>query len=93
MSNKKLTIFSDGGSRGNPGPAGCGVVIYNEKKKIIARLVKYIGKTTNNHAEYRALIVGLEKAKKLKAQEIKGYLDSELVVKQFIINNFWKRKN
>ena len=79
---KKLTIFSDGGSRGNPGPAGCGAIIYNEKKKIIAKLVKYIGKATNNQAEYKALILGLEKAKKLKVFDIKCYLDSELVVKQ-----------
>ena len=82
MPNQKLTIFSDGGARGNPGPAGCGAVIYNSKSEVIARIGQYIGKTTNNQAEYRALILGLERAKKLKAVEVKCYLDSELVVKQ-----------
>lgn len=82
MANSKLVIFSDGGARGNPGPAGVGVVIYNEKREIIAQISKYIGKTTNNQAEYRALIYGLEKAKKLGGRELKCYLDSELVVKQ-----------
>ncbi|NQU99846.1 MAG: ribonuclease HI family protein [Parcubacteria group bacterium] len=82
MKNQKITIFSDGGSRGNPGPAGCGAVLYNSKKEVIVRLAQYIGKTTNNQAEYRALIIGLEKAQRLKAQDIICYLDSELVVKQ-----------
>lgn len=82
MSNKKIIIFSDGGARGNPGPAGLGVVIYNEKKEIVARISKFIGKTTNNQAEYRALILGLEKAKRLRASDVICYLDSELVVKQ-----------
>jgi ribonuclease HI len=82
MKNDKIIIFSDGGSRGNPGPAACGAVLYDSKKEIVARLAQYIGKTTNNQAEYRALIIGLEKAQRLKAQDIKCYLDSELVVKQ-----------
>lgn len=82
MNNKKLIIYSDGGSRGNPGPAGIGAVLYSEKKAVITRLAQYIGKTTNNQAEYRALILGMEKAKKLKASELECYLDSELVVKQ-----------
>ncbi len=82
MKNQKLIIFSDGGSRGNPGPAGCGAVVYNSKRKIIAKIGQYIGINTNNQAEYRALILGLERAKKLKAIEVLCYLDSELVVKQ-----------
>ena len=82
MKNNKLIIFSDGGSRGNPGPAACGAVLYNEKKEVVVRFAQYIGKATNNQAEYRALIIGLEKAQKLKVQDIICYLDSELVVKQ-----------
>jgi len=82
MKKNKIIIFSDGGSRGNPGPAACGAVLYNEKKEVVVRLAQYIGKATNNQAEYRALIIGLEKAQKLKVQDIICYLDSELVVKQ-----------
>lgn len=89
--NTKLIIFSDGGSRGNPGPAACGVVIYNEKKEEIAKIAKYIGNTTNNQAEYKALIFGLEKAVDLKAKELRCYLDSELVVKQ--LNGEYKVKD
>jgi len=78
----KLTIFSDGGARGNPGPAAVGVVIKNEKQKIIAEFGKYLGEQTNNYAEYMGLILGLEKAKKLGATEVQCILDSELVTKQ-----------
>lgn len=75
--HKKLTIFTDGGARGNPGPAGIGVFI-----KGAGEYKKYIGETTNNQAEYRAVILALEKAKDLNAEELDFYLDSELVVKQ-----------
>lgn len=78
----KYTIFSDGGARGNPGPAGAGAVIYDEDKKIIAEISEYLGKMTNNQAEYTALILALEKAKELNAKELDCYLDSDLVVKQ-----------
>jgi len=83
----KLITFTDGGSRGNPGPAACGAVIKSETGKIILQCSKYIGKTTNNQAEYGALILALEKVlelyKKEKKQiDLKCYLDSELVVKQ-----------
>ena len=64
----KITIYTDGGARNNPGPAGIGVVLYDEKKKIIETYKEYIGDATNNQAEYRALIKGLELAEK--------YLDS-----------------
>ena len=75
--NKKLTIFTDGGARGNPGPAGIGVFIEG-----VGEYKKYIGETTNNQAEYKAVILALEKAKDLGAEELDFYLDSELVVKQ-----------
>jgi len=78
----KLKTFSDGGSRGNPGPAGIGVVLIDESGKAIYKRGKYIGKTTNNQAEYQALILALEKAHELGATEVASYLDSELVVKQ-----------
>lgn len=82
MNYKKLTIFTDGGARGNPGPAGIGAVIFNEKRNIVAEISEYIGEATNNQAEYKALIAGLTKAKELGALELEVFLDSELVVKQ-----------
>ena len=78
----KVVIYSDGGARGNPGPAAVGVVIFDIGHKEIERLGKYIGTTTNNQAEYRALIVGLEIALKLGAKSAVCHLDSELVVRQ-----------
>ncbi len=83
----KLITFTDGGSRGNPGPAACGAVIKNEIGEILLQSSKYIGKATNNQAEYRALILALEKLLELYKKERKNidlqcYLDSELVVKQ-----------
>ena len=62
----KLIIFSDGGARGNPGPAGIGAVLYDENKKIIAEISEYLGETTNNQAEYRALLAALKKAASFK---------------------------
>lgn len=76
----KLIIYTDGGARGNPGPAGIGVVI--KKGAETHGFKKYIGETTNNQAEYRAVILALEKAKDLGGEELEFYLDSELVVKQ-----------
>jgi len=77
----KLQIFTDGAARGNPGPAGIGIVI-KQAGQIIAEIADYIGKTTNNIAEYSAFIRGLEQAVKLKAKEISVFCDSELLVKQ-----------
>lgn len=88
---KKLIIYTDGGARGNPGPAGIGVAIYNEKKELVGELSEYLGETTNNQAEYRAVIAALKKAAALKAEEIDFYLDSELVVRQ--LNREYKVKN
>ena len=79
---KKLVIYSDGGARGNPGPAGIGVVIFNGSNKILKKIGRCIGSTTNNQAEYKALIMGLEEAEGMDAEEVLCHLDSELVVKQ-----------
>ena len=79
---KKLNIYIDGGARGNPGPAGVGVVIMDGKGKKIKDVSKYIGEATNNIAEYNALLYGLEEALMLSAEEIRINLDSELVAKQ-----------
>lgn len=87
----KAIIYSDGGARGNPGPAGIGAVIYNEEKQEIATISRFIGKATNNQAEYKALIAVLQKAKDLNIKEAIVYLDSELIVKQ--INGEYKVKD
>ncbi|MCK9360972.1 ribonuclease HI family protein [Patescibacteria group bacterium] len=77
-----LTIRTDGGARGNPGPAGIGVVIEDEKGKVLEEHAKFLGVKTNNQAEYEAAILGLERAKKLEADSVKVFADSELLVKQ-----------
>ncbi len=77
-----IYLYTDGGSRGNPGPAAIGVVLQQHDGKIIQTYKEYIGETTNNQAEYRALIKGLELALHLGYEEVHAHLDSELVVKQ-----------
>jgi ribonuclease HI len=81
---KKLIINTDGGSRGNPGHAAIGVVFSDENGEIIAKFNQYIGKATNNVAEYSALVHALERAKDFEYEEIECRLDSELVVKQLL---------
>lgn len=78
----KLIIYTDGGARNNPGPAGIGAVLMDKNRKIIFEISEYIGEATNNQAEYRAVIAALQKARELGAEELEFYLDSELVVKQ-----------
>jgi ribonuclease HI len=91
MSEKKFIIYTDGGARGNPGPAGIGVVIYDEQKQVIDKLSEYLGVATNNQAEYKAVVAAFKKAKELGATELDFYLDSELVVKQ--LKREYKVKN
>lgn len=88
---KKLIIHLDGASRGNPGPAAIGVVISNEKEKVILEIKEYIGKFTNNVAEYRALIRALEETKKYNPTSAIFYLDSELLINQ--INGIYRTRN
>jgi ribonuclease HI len=82
LKNKKISLYIDGASRGNPGPAGVGVLVLDEKGKKIKEFCKYIGRTTNNVAEYNALIYGLDEALILRADEVVVNVDSELVAKQ-----------
>ncbi|NLN77206.1 MAG: ribonuclease HI family protein [Armatimonadetes bacterium] len=79
---KRLVIFSDGASKGNPGDAGIGVVIFDAKGIEVRTIADYIGKTTNNVAEYTALIRGLAEAQKLGATHVDICTDSELLVRQ-----------
>ena len=78
----KLILQTDGGSRGNPGPAATGIVLKDEQGTIVAAYGEYLGIQTNNIAEYSALLSGIKKALELGADEIDCILDSELVVKQ-----------
>ncbi|MFA5367274.1 MAG: ribonuclease HI family protein, partial [Dehalococcoidia bacterium] len=79
---KRLTINSDGAAMPNPGPAGIGAVLHNEKGKIVAEISEYIGDSTNNKAEFLALIAALEKALELNADHVDLRIDSELLVRQ-----------
>jgi ribonuclease HI len=80
----KLIMYTDGGARGNPGPAAVGVAIFDvaNTHDPVKTFSKYLGETTNNQAEYRALLAGLELAKEFGPKHVVCYLDSELVVKQ-----------
>jgi ribonuclease HI len=90
LSINKVIIYADGAARGNPGPAAIGVTIKDEPGRLIARISRRIGITTNNQAEYRAIIAALEKAISLGTRQVEVKSDSELVVKQ--INGQYKVK-
>jgi len=79
---KKLVVYVDGGARGNPGPAGIGIVLFDGKGKKVKDFNKYVGVTTNNIAEYNAVIYGLQEAMIEKADQVELNLDSELVSQQ-----------
>ena len=77
-----LTAHIDGGARGNPGPAGFGVVLYDEGGRKVAELSEYLGKQTNNYAEYSGLLAALAYALQHGCSSLKVFSDSELMVKQ-----------
>ena len=88
----RVVIEADGGSRGNPGPAGFGCVVFSaDHTTVLAEHKQFIGETTNNVAEYRGLIAGLEQARRLGANEVAVSMDSKLVVEQ--MSGRWKVKN
>jgi ribonuclease HI len=78
----RLQIYADGACWGNPGPAAIGAVIKDEQQRKLVEISQYIGRGTNNQAEYKAVIAGLKSAMKLNADELVLYLDSELIVRQ-----------
>ena len=86
-----LIIYSDGGSRGNPGPSASGFVVMNEREEVLHQGGMYLGITTNNQAEYHGVRLGLEKALEMGAQTIDFRMDSLLVVNQ--LNGIYKIKN
>ena len=87
----RLSVFTDGGARGNPGPAAVGVVIKDDKGKLIHQFGRTIGETTNNVAEYQAVISALEWIKtQARPEKVSFYSDSTLIVHQ--IKGEWKIK-
>lgn len=80
-------MYFHGSSNPNPGRSGCGVIIYNDNNEVIAEISEFIGKATNNQAEYNALILGLEKAKELGIERLSINGDSKLVINQ--LNGVW----
>lgn len=87
----RLILWTDGGARGNPGPAGIGVVVTDAQGEVVAEIAEYIGEATNNQAEYRALIAGLMRARELGTTVVDIRMDSELVVRQ--LKGEYKVKN
>lgn len=90
-SDDTITIYSDGGSRGNPGPSAAGFVVLNSRQEVIAEGGEYLGITTNNQAEYQGVRLGLEKAIELGYKKVDFKVDSMLVVNQ--MKGFYKIKN
>jgi len=88
MNQRSLIVYTDGGSRGNPGPSALGVVLADEKGKIIKKYGQFLGEMTNNQAEYQAVIFALKKIKallgkdKIQSLEVEIRSDSELLVSQ-----------
>ena len=83
-------IFTDGGSRGNPGPSGAGGIIRHPDGTVVAKISQFLGHQTNNYAEYKALYLTLCEAIKLNIVDVDVYLDSKLIVEQ--LNGRWKVK-
>jgi len=91
LKGRPLHLYTDGASRGNPGEAGAGIAILDEQGNELVGTGKYLGKCTNNEAEYRALLLGLAKCAEFGSGRIKVHLDSELIVKQ--VNGEYKVKH
>jgi len=79
---RALRIFTDGASRGNPGEAGIGVLVEDSSGNRLREIRRYLGKATNNQAEYTALLIGLQVCREMGAEDISVFADSELLVKQ-----------
>ena len=91
MLNPVVNLYTDGACRGNPGQGGAGAVLMDERGEIVATVRRSLGLCTNNIAEYRALILGLEEALKKRYGRLNIFLDSELLVNQ--IEGSYKVKN
>jgi ribonuclease HI len=78
---RRVRVFTDGAARGNPGPAGAGAVIL-DGERVLARLGRFLGKQTNNVAEYQGLLLGLRRARQMGAREVEVRADSQLLIRQ-----------
>lgn len=87
----RLTLYADGGARGNPGPAAGAAVLVDGSGRVVAERSQYLGTATNNVAEYTGLILGLEEARRLGASALDVRLDSLLVVQQ--MRGLWRIKH
>lgn len=87
----RAILYADGAARGNPGPAGSGAVLLDPDGKVIAELTLYLGTATNNVAEYTALIIGLEEARRRGVDDLDIRMDSKLVVEQ--MRGLWRIKH
>jgi ribonuclease HI len=79
---RRLVVYTDGAARGNPGPAGIGVVIEDDRGRVLKEVSRFVGRKTNNQAEYIALIQGLEAAAEYQADAVQVRSDSKLLVHQ-----------
>jgi len=93
MEHRALLLYSDGACRGNPGLGGAGAVLVDPKGRVVCSLKKFLGLCTNNIAEYKALILGLEAAVERRPKKLHIFLDSELLVKQVDGSYRVKHKN
>ncbi len=87
----EIVVYTDGASRGNPGKAGIGAVIYDQNGQVLKEISEYIGEATNNVAEYKAVIAGIRAGIDLKATMIEVNADSQLLVRQ--LNGEYRVKN
>ncbi len=88
---EEAKLYTDGGSRGNPGQAAYAYVICNMDGSVVEKSGKYMGITTNNQAEYQGLVAGLTRADELGVKSLQVYMDSELIIRQ--LNGQYKIKN
>ncbi len=79
---RRVRVFTDGAARGNPGPAGAGAVVLDGEGRVLARLGRFLGKQTNNVAEYQGLLLGLRRAHQMGAREVEVRADSQLLIRQ-----------
>lgn len=88
MTTLRARLHADGGARGNPGPAGIGVILRDPDGRVIGEIARPLGVCTNNEAEYQALIAGLELALEAGVTDLEIFMDSQLVVSQ--VKGEWK---
>lgn len=88
---KRAVLYADGACRGNPGQAGAGAALVDEEGHVVAEAMRHLGHATNNVAEYTALIIGLEEARRHEVQDLEIRMDSKLVVEQ--MNGNWRIKH